>query len=100
DADRAVLAELHEPGFLQHGEQRAGDARPLAGGERQRLEVWRASLGRPRRQRATELVELVGPDAALLQQRLVNGAVVLVVEQDAVRLLPVAAGAPGLLHVL
>src|SRR5262249_31972305 len=100
DLDRAVLAERDQAGFFEYREQRRRDARPLSGRQCQGLEVGGAALARPRRQCAAELVELVRTHAALLQQRFADGAVVLVVEQDAVGLLPVAAGAAGFLHVL
>ena len=97
-----LVVDAHELGLVENREQRVAmrGPRPADIDERTRA-LRRPALARPRGERFTDLVELVGPDAALPESSSSwMRAVVLVVEQDAVGAAAVAAGAARLLHVL
>ncbi len=85
--------------LLRDGEQRAGDARPWPP-KGPALRDSACAPRQPMRPARAPACTVIGTDATLLQQRLVNRAIVLVVQQDAIRLLSVTAGAAGFLDVL
>src|SRR5438128_2052824 len=83
----------------EHGHQGGRRALRDTGGERQLLDVGVALLAGPRGERPAELAEQRRREARECQEVLLDLQVRLVEEEDALRAVTVAPGAPGLLEV-
>jgi hypothetical protein len=100
DGDAAVPVAYNETGLFKIGQQHLADPGGYTGGVGERLRRRCALLGRPGSERVFEPFEM--PDARPAEglKVLVDFKVGRIEQENALGRLPVATGAPNLLHVL